>query len=133
MTHYQTCAGYFSRWKTTSDNCAASSKQRIARFEPGQKGQLCLTITSDHNVVGINRVQHGRPDQLSSWMSSSSDQVLAFQIRDDHGVPETAGVRLGVSHFLAWRWGLNWRVLRCGASTPTQTLTFRGPGLGGSE
>lgn len=30
MTRYQKCVRYLPRWKTVSDNCAPSSKQRVA-------------------------------------------------------------------------------------------------------
>ena len=44
MTLYQTCARYFRRWATTLDNCAASSKQRVAGSNPARRASLCFHI-----------------------------------------------------------------------------------------
>jgi hypothetical protein len=47
MTRYQTCARYFPRQRTTSDNCAASSKQRFAA------GHMPKTLTGSSGHLRV--------------------------------------------------------------------------------
>jgi len=65
MTRYQTCARYFPRQETTSDNCAASSKQQVALVPSNlsimELGQIVRDFAS-----AMETVDHRRPQATSS-------------------------------------------------------------------